>query len=123
MEKFVRNGRILGRKGKKKKMKLYITKKYYKTSIRGREPIRYKARQKKVGTDIHATIRMDPVLKKYPDLRKVLLQHEKTEIREWGKGKTGGHRAAVKKEPKILRKIGGVSGLWREIKRRERKRK
>lgn len=103
-------------------MKVFVTKRYYKRSVRGREPIKYKARQPHgIGKDIHVTIRMDPVLKKHPDLRKALLRHEISEIRAWGKGKTGTHKKAREKEPKLLRKIGGVMGFWREIKRREKR--
>jgi len=102
-------------------MKVYVTKKYYKHSRVGEEPIKYKAKQKRVGADVHATVFMDPVLKKHPDLRKALIKHEKTEIRAWGRGESGGHSKARRHEPKAIRNIGGVSGFWREIKRRENK--
>ena len=101
-------------------MKIFVTKKYYARTRRGREPIRFKARQKKVGSDVHATIVMDPILKKHSDLRKALLAHEKREISSWGRGKKGSHLKARKKEPKKLQKIGGVTGFWKEIKRREK---
>lgn len=102
-------------------MKVYITKRYYKRRRTGEEPIKYKAKQKRVGSDVHATVYMDPILKKHPDLRKALVRHETNEIRAWGKGSTSGHSKARKREPKAIRNIGGVSGFWREIKRREKR--
>lgn len=101
-------------------MKIFVTKRYYKRRRIGEEPIKYKAKQKRVGADVHATIMMDPVLKKHPDLRKALVRHEVSEIRAWGKGSTSAHSSARSKEPKAIRNIGGVSGFWREINRREK---
>ncbi|KKL86535.1 hypothetical protein LCGC14_1943760 [marine sediment metagenome] len=102
-------------------MKLYIKKKYYKRSRKGREPVSYHAKQPKgVGTDVHATLYLDPVLKKHRDLRKGLIRHEKEELKAWGRGKSGGHTIARRKEPKLTRDIGGVSGFWKEIERRKR---
>lgn len=102
-------------------MDVKISKKYYKRSRPGEEPMKYKARQPRgVGTTVHAEVYMDPVLKKHPDLRKELLKHEMVEIRSWGEGSTRGHSKARGRESKPIREIGGVSGFWREIKKRER---
>jgi hypothetical protein len=101
-------------------MKIRVKKRYYKRSQRGREPIKYHASQPRgIGTDIQATIKIDPVLKRHKDLRKSLLKHEMDEIREWGRGRRAGHTKARKREPKKIRTIGGVSGFWKEIERRE----
>ena len=102
-------------------LKLHITKQYYKKVQRGRDPIRFHVEQPNgVGTDMHAVIKLDPILKKHNDLRKVLLKHETDEMMAWGKGSTRAHTLARKKEPKAIRYIGGVSGFWNEIKRREK---
>lgn len=103
------------------KMKVYIKTKYYKQSKKGREPAKYHATQKGgVGHDVHATVMLDPVLKKHPDLKKAILKHEQNEIKSWGKGETASHSTSKKKEPALTRNIGGVSGFWSEIKRREK---
>ena len=110
-------------------MKVNITKRYYKTSVKGRDPVKYKAKFKErydpkkkkwVVTKAHATVFMDPVLKKHPTLRKAMLKHETGEIRAEAKGESGAHSKAKMNEPKVLKNIGGVSGFWREIKRREK---
>jgi len=102
-------------------MRIIINKTYYKNSVKGREPIKYSVKQPKgVGTDVHASIKIDPVLKKHKDLRKALLYHEKREISAWGSGKTNAHSLARKREPKLTKNIGGVSGFWKEIGRREK---
>ena len=104
------------------KIQVKVTYKYYKRVRQGEEPIRYVARQPKgVGTNVFATIYLDPILKKHPDLLKALLKHELNEIKAWGMGKAGVHTKARVREPALTRKIGGVSGFWKEIKRRESK--
>lgn len=103
-------------------MKIYVTKKYYKRSVKGREPIKYNAKQPKgVGTDVHATVMLDPVLKKHGDLREALLRHERKEMLLWGKGESGCHRKALLSESDKIRRLGGVSGFWREVERRKKK--
>ena len=110
----------LARKGIK--TKILLKQKYYSKIKKGREPIRYRAKQPKgIGTTIYATIYLDPVLKKYKDLRKELIGHEVNEIKAWGKGSTKAHTFARRKEPKKTKSIGGVSGFWKEIRRREKK--
>ena len=69
-----------------------------------------------------AVITLDPILKKYSDLRKDVLKHELNEICDWAKGGTAPHIYAREKEPKYLRKLS-ITGFWKEIKRRERQRK
>lgn len=102
-------------------VRVKLTKRYYKRSRPGEEPIKYKAKQPGgVGSTVHATIHLDPVLKKHPDLRKAMISHEINEIKDWASGKTGSHKKARKKEPKLTRNIGGVSGFWKEIRRRGR---
>jgi len=94
---------------------------YYKRSLVGRDPVRYSARQPKgKGTTVFATFRLDPILRKHRDLREAMLKHELNELRAWGAGSTRGHSLARSKEPALTRNIGGVSGFWREIKRREK---
>lgn len=105
-------------------MKIHLKEKYYKRSKVGREPIRFHVRQPKgAGTDVHGTIWLDPVLRERQnaDLRKDLLKHETDEIRDWAKGKKGSHTRAKSQEPALIRNIGGVSGFWREIARRNRR--
>ena len=105
-------------------MKLALKRRYYTTSRRGREPIRYHVRQPKgVGTTVHGVIYMDPVLRRHSnaDLRKALVGHEVREIRAWGAGKLASHSKARNQEPALTKKIGGVSGFWKEISRREGK--
>jgi len=105
-------------------MKLHIKQRYYKQSRVGREPIRFSVRQPRgVGTDIYGEVWLDPVLRKKQnaDLKRALLKHEVDEIKVWGKGGSKGHTKARSKESKLIRTIGGVSGFWREIKRRERR--
>ena len=74
------------------------------------------------GTDIYGEVWIDPVLRKkrHSDLRKAILKHETNEIRDWGKGGKVSHTKARKREPRLTRNIGGVSGFWKEIERRER---
>lgn len=103
-------------------MKLHLKKRYYKRSQKGREPVKYKVRQPRgVGTDIYGEIRIDPVLrkKKHSDLKRALLGHEIREIKDWGRGYAGGHTRARIHEPRLTRGMGGVSGFWKEVKRRE----
>ena len=103
-----------------KQVPLKITYKYYKRVRRGEEPIRYTVRQPGgVGTTAYATIYLDPILKKHADLRKALVNHELREIKAWAIGRTGSHTGARREEPVLTRDIGGVSGFWKEIKRRE----
>ena len=104
-------------------MKLCLRRAYYKRSRVGREPVRFHVRQPQgVGTAIRGTIWLDPVLRKrrHADLRQALVRHETDEIKAWGKGKAGAHTRAKSREPKAIRSIGGVTGFWREIQRRER---
>jgi hypothetical protein len=104
-------------------MKLHLKRKYYKHTKSGREPIRFHVTQPEgIGTDIYGTIWLDPVLRKRAnaDLRKALIKHETDEIKAWGRGKSGVHTKAKSKEPKLIREIGGVSGFWREIERRNK---
>ena len=103
-------------------MKLYLKKKYYKRSKVGRDPITFSIKQPGgVNTNIYGEVKIDPVLRKKRnrDLKKALLKHETDEIKAWGKGGKSAHTRAKSKEPKLTKEIGGVSGFWREIKRRE----
>lgn len=100
-------------------MKLHITKQYYKRSQYGREPVKYTAKQPKgIGTDVYATIKIDPILRKkeLKPIKVAMLRHEVTEIREWGKGSTKAHTIAKKKESQKLKKIGGVMDFWNKVK-------
>jgi len=108
-------------------LKLFVKKKYYKNSVKGRDPVKYKVKFKEhydekkkkwVAHEGHAVVFMDPVLKKHPDLRRALLRHETDEIKAEGSGESGAHSKARRNEPKLTKNMGGVSGFWREIKRR-----
>ncbi len=102
-------------------MRVFITKRYYKRSQKMREPAKFHAGQPKgVGTDVHAVVTLDPILKKHKDLHDAIMGHERRELELWGKGAKAAHTKAHNKEPKWVRDIGGVSGFWREIKRREK---
>ena len=60
---------------------------YYKRSRRGKSPATYRARQPRgIGTTVHADIKLDPVLRKMPKERRLIMLHEQREIRNWGKG-------------------------------------
>ena len=103
-------------------MKVKVKKVYYKRIQKGRDPIKFEAVQPNgIGEDVHATIKIDPILKKHKDLRKAMLRHEVYEIVDWGRGCNNAHSHAKRKEPKLTRNIGGVSGFWKEIKRREKR--
>jgi hypothetical protein len=109
-----------------KLVKVKICKVYYKKSQVGRDPIKFHAVQPKgIGTDIKATVKLDPVLrqKRHKDLHKAMMGHELYEIKDWGQGCDKAHHHAKRKEPKLTRKIGGVSGFWQEISRREKRRR
>jgi len=101
-------------------MKLHIKKKYYKRVRRGEEPIKFHAVQPKgKGTDVYATIHLDPILrkKKLRIIKDEMLEHEMEEIKDWGKGKTNAHTIAKHKEPRTLRKCKGVTGFWEKANR------
>jgi hypothetical protein len=101
-------------------MNVKIKKVYYKRSQRGRDPIKFEAVQPNgIGTDVHAKIKIDPILRRHKDLRKAMLGHEVYEIKDWGRGCDNAHSHAKHREPKLTKNIGGVSGFWKEIKRRE----
>lgn len=105
-------------------MRVILKKRYYAKTVPGREPVRYTASQPGgVGTTVYATVYMDPVLRRHPDLKQAMLNHEAREIRAWGGGSTRPHRTAKEAEPRLTRQIGGVSGFWAEIRRRERMRR
>lgn len=107
---------------KKDYFNLTIKLEYYKGIRKGKQPIKYHAEQPKgIGTDVKATIYLDPILKYHDDLRDALVNHEIREIITWAKGEKGAHTKARSQEPKAIRDIGGVSGFWKEIERRERK--
>lgn len=103
-------------------MELHLTTRYYKHSKVGREPIRFHVRQPKgIGTDVHGAIWLDPILKEpqNADLREALIKHELNEIKVWGQGNKASHTEAKGREPTLTKNIGGVSGFWHEIKRRQ----
>jgi hypothetical protein len=99
-------------------MKVKIRKVYYKSIRKGREPARYLAVQPGgLGTEVHAVIRLDPVLKKHKVLRNAIVNHEKYEIYDWGKGCPHAHKHAKHKEPKLTRKMN-VKGFWEYVGKR-----
>jgi len=100
---------------------LYVKQKYYSRVRRNEPPIKFYVNQPRgIRTDVYGTIYIDPILKKYPDLRIPMINHEMNEIRAWGRGLKSAHTKARSKEPRTLQRIGGVSGFWREIARREK---
>ncbi len=102
-------------------IKIKLRKRYYKRSQKGRSPASFNVRQSEgVGSTIHATIKLDPVLKKHKDLRESIVKHEVNEIKAWGEGHHAPHAHARHKEPKLTKHIGGVSGFWKEIEKRGR---
>ena len=103
-------------------MKVKIIKKYYRRSQKGRDPIKFHAVQSGgIGTDVHAVVRLDPILRKHKDLRKAMLNHEEYEITDWGRGCNKAHHHAKRREPVLTRKIGGVSGFWKLVGKREKR--
>jgi len=74
------------------------------------------------GDTIFARIHLHPILKKYPDLKRGVLGHEKHEITAWANGSTAAHRYANNHEPKVTRELGGKQGFWQEIEQREQAR-
>jgi hypothetical protein len=102
-------------------MKVHIKKTYLKRNLRKHSPARFHARQPKgVGTDVFATVKLAPVLRKHKDLHKGIMKHEEHEIREWGKGRHDAHERARLKEPKATRKLASTKEFWQEIERRKR---
>ena len=105
-------------------MKVKTTVSYYKRKRRGKSPATYKARQPRgVGTTVHAKIRLDPTLKSNPDLQRLILKHEKRELRAWGKGKT--RPVAHRKAQRATRRddhFDTPSEYWRLIAKRKKKR-
>lgn len=103
--------------------KLHIKKKYYKRVRVGKEPVKYTAVQPKgKGTDVYATIKLDPILrkKKLKKIRDGMLKHETVEISRWAQGDRYSHRDAEKAEPSITRdKIKNCSGFWRYCKKKK----
>jgi hypothetical protein len=101
-------------------MKLHKKIVYYKNIRKGHEPCKYSAVQPKgKGTDVYATIKLDPILKKkkLKAIKKGMLKHEEVEIKRWAKGDPYSHRDAEKKEPKITReKVKNVSQFWKYVK-------
>ncbi len=98
-------------------MKLHKKIVYYKKSRVGREPCKYVAVQPKgKGTDVYATIKLDPILRKrkLKTVKNGMLKHEKVEIMRWANGDRYSHRDAEKREPKITKdKIKNTTGFWR----------
>ena len=106
-------------------MKLHKKIVYFKNIRQGKEPCKYEASQPNgVGTDIYATIKLDPILKKkkLKVIRKAMIGHEVNEMTHWGQGKTACHDYANRREPAITRvKIKGVAGFWGEVDKMKRK--
>lgn len=102
-------------------MKFHIRKVYYKKPRVGKEPCKYVAVQPKgKGTDVYATIKLDPILrkKKLKPIKNGMLKHETVEIKRWAKGDRYSHRDAEKREPPYLRdKIKNVRGFWSFVKK------
>jgi predicted SprT family Zn-dependent metalloprotease len=97
---------------------------YYKNIRPGQEPCKYEASQPGgVNTDIYATIKLDPILRKrkLKPVRAGMMKHEIVEITRWGQGDRYSHRDAERQEPAITRKMGGVKGFWNHVNKMKRK--
>jgi hypothetical protein len=98
-----------------------VKRSYYARSRPGEEPIRYKAKQPRgVGTTVHVQMIEDPVLRRHKDLQRALEGHEIREAKAWGEGKSNAHTVARRNEPALSKRIGGVGGFWKEVRRREK---
>lgn len=95
--------------------------KYSRVWREGVSPARYVALRK--GNKIIAHITLHPILRKYPDLRIGVLQHETNEIAAWARGNTASHRYANDRESRVTKQLGGVKGFWKEIKLRRQERR
>ncbi len=103
-------------------MKLHKKIVYYKNIRKGKEPCKYSAIQPKgKGTDVYATIKLDPILrkKKLKSIKNGMLKHETVEITRWAKGDRYSHRDANYSEPKVTKKLGGTVGFWQAVKRKK----
>ena len=89
---------------------------YYKNVRKGKSPCSYSATQPKgKGTDVYATIKLDPILrkKKLKTIKNGMLKHETVEIKRWANGDKYSHRDAEKCEPKITKeKIRNSKLFW-----------
>lgn len=105
-------------------MKLHKKIVYYKRTRKGGEPCKYVATQPNgVNTDVYATIKLDPILrkKKLKPIRDGMMKHEINEITRWGKGAEHSHRISNSQEPLASRKVGGVAGFWKKVDEMKRK--
>ena len=106
-------------------MKLHKKIVYFKNIRHGKEPCKYEASQPNgVNTDVYATIKLDPILKKKKlrAIRNGMLKHETVEITRWGQGDRYSHRDAERQEPLITRdKIKNVSGFWNHVDKMKKK--
>lgn len=104
-------------------MKLHKKIVYYKNIRKGKEPCKYSAVQPKgKGTDVYATIKLDPILrkKKLKKIRDGMMKHEVVEITRWAKGDRYSHRDAERQESPFLRdKIKNVRGFWSFCKKKK----
>lgn len=94
---------------------------YYKRKRPNKSPATYHASQRYgVGTDIKATIKLDPILKDRPKERRIIINHEMEEIRNWGKGLK--RRKAHKKAQRTKKDnyIDTPKEFWNIIKRGKR---
>jgi hypothetical protein len=101
-------------------MKIHIKKKYYKNVRRGKAPCKFTASQPKgIGTDVYATVRVDPILKKkkLKPIKDAMIKHEVNEIKTWGKGRCKPHISANRLEPQASRVLGGTKGFWKYLKK------
>ena len=115
-KRFMGSGGTSSRTRGNLKLKIHVRKKYLKRDYVGKSPIHFHAVQPKgVGTDIHATLTLAPVLKKHPKLRNPMVQHELDEIKHWGEGKAGSHDHAKRREPKLTRELT-IDTFWRKVK-------
>lgn len=104
-------------------MKVHLKKQYYKNIRVGKAPCKFTARQPKgVGTDVYATVKLDPVLRKrkLKPIKDAMVRHEINEIKAWGKGKNAPHRTAEGREPYLTRiKIKNTQGFWKALKKED----
>ncbi len=98
-------------------MKIKSQVSYFDRVRRGKSPASYHANQPNgVGKTVYAKIKLDPILKDKPKVRRLVILHEKNELKAWGLGesKKGAHKIA-KRATKRDDKFDTSREFWRLI--------
>jgi hypothetical protein len=94
-----------------------IKQKWYSQTQRGRPLMKYYPKgYRSSGVVISATIYKDPILKKYPDWHRAILNHELTEIKARSKGipLNKAHKIARSKETKLTKNLS-LRQMWDKL--------